>query len=84
MPLKNVSRAVLTGILTRVRPELLPILEAKEPDRSEVLEILDVIGNELAAFGFDASSTPTAYGMLLERIIDEVNRIGFEWVGARG
>lgn len=74
----GVSSAIVTGILTRVRPDLLPVLGQPEPDRGDVLAVLDAVGNELASYGFDESGNPTAYGLLLEGIVDEINRIGFQ------
>lgn len=68
----------MTGILTRSRPWLLGVLDRDDHSRADVLAILDVPGDELASYGFDAASKPTAYGRLLEQIVDEVNRIGFE------
>jgi hypothetical protein len=78
MRLTPMTRAILTGVLARCRPELLTLLDADNVDRENVMAVLNVLGDELATYGFDERSRPNAYGDLLERIIDEVNRIGFE------
>lgn len=78
MQLERTARAVITGVLERRRPDLIPLLKVGNPPREKVRLLLGVIGEELAAFGFDEKSAPTDYGALLEDIIDQVNRIGFE------
>jgi hypothetical protein len=72
------TRAVVTGLLARRQPTLLPILELPAPTRDDASSLLAVIGDELSTFGFDQRSEPTAYGLLLETIIDEINKIGFK------
>ncbi len=78
MQLQPDTRAVVTGLLARRKPDLLPLLELSDPTREDANALLAVIGDELTTFGFDQMSEPTAYGLLLETIIDEVNKIGFE------
>ncbi len=78
MQLQPTTRAVVVGLLARRQPELLPLIDKPEPSREDANALLEVIGDELATFGFDQNAAPTAYGRLLETIIDEVNRIGFE------
>jgi hypothetical protein len=78
MVLEATTRAVVCGILARRKPELLPLLQAGQLSRQQARSVLDVVGSELADYGFDSSSEPTEYGLLLEGFIDEVNRVGFE------
>jgi hypothetical protein len=78
MRIKPTPRALLTGILARRDPDLLTVLDAGEPARSEINGVTTVLGAELADYGLGSDSEPTAYGLLIEDLIDEVNRIGFK------
>ena len=78
MRIKPMTRALLTGILARRDPDLLTVLDADEAARTEVEKVTTVLGAELAEYGFGSNSEPTAYGLLIEDLIDEVNRIGFK------
>ena len=74
---KPASRTLLISILSRLEPSLLQVLDEATPDRRDVLGVLEAVGSELATYGFDDRYAPTTYGVLLEDLVDEVNRIGF-------
>jgi len=74
---KPASRAVLISILSRREPSLLRVLDEPTPERPDVLRVLEAVDTELATYGFDDGYAPTTYGLLLEDLVDEVNRIGF-------
>ena len=76
---KNMELVALREVISRRRPELLPILEPiekgdrlREADRELLRE---VIAEEFVETGLDPDDEPTSRGLMLEGIID--------WLGHR-
>lgn len=67
--LLNVIRARRSG-----REELLQAVMKDAISASQRAELCEMLGEELAERGLDASSEPNAYGLRVESLLDSVNR----------
>src|SRR3954447_17726530 len=72
-------RPLLVEVLQERAPELVPLVASSvELGRDSVAAILDSLAAELASSGLGPGDEPNERGLQLERLIDEVNRCGFE------
>lgn len=80
--LSKKSETELRAVLRARRPDLLPlaalVIAGERPWTPQVSSILrDVVADELLASGFDPGThEPTARGLSLEGLMDELARIG--------
>ena len=72
------SFMILKHCLQKYNPDLIPIIE--NPNISEYTsefynQLREIIGDEFINHGLKADSEPNQYGMILEKLIDEIGRL---------
>jgi hypothetical protein len=78
--LKAEEQKLLDEVVSKYLPDDSERLLPESPDRwlSPLRQrVRDAIGQELAGSGFDQNYEPTARGLLLEGLIDYLNRLEF-------
>ena len=66
---------LLASVVDKRRPDLLPLLEKSDDlARSEAVELVNAVGEEVSDIADDDSWEPDSYGTRLERLLDAINR----------